>query len=49
MSGLARISAAVAGAAVVVSIAFLPTVFAHEGHGKPTGATFDPNAPEEGL
>lgn len=47
MSGLARISAAIAGAAVVVSIVFLPTVFAHEGHGKPTGATFDPNAPKK--
>ncbi|MBN8599073.1 MAG: biotin/lipoyl-binding protein, partial [Planctomycetes bacterium] len=47
MSGIARISAAVAGAAVVISIAFLPSVFAHEGHGKPTGATFDPNAPKK--
>lgn len=47
MPGFARTSAAIAGAAVVVSIALLPTVFAHEGHGKTTGATFDPNAPKK--
>ena len=46
MHGLNRYSAVAACAVAVVAIALLPSVFAHEGHGKPAGATFDPNAPK---
>lgn len=45
---MARSTAALAaGALALVSAALLIPVFAHEGHGKPTGATFDPNAPKK--
>lgn len=45
---MARSRAAVAmGALALVTAAFLIPVYAHEGHGKPTGATFDPNAPKK--
>jgi len=35
------------GAVALVTAAVLIPVYAHEGHGKPTGATFDPNAPKK--
>jgi len=35
------------GALALVTAAILIPVYAHEGHGKPTGATFDPNAPKK--
>lgn len=45
---MARSRAAVAmGALALVTAAVLIPVYAHEGHGKPTGATFDPNAPKK--
>lgn len=45
---MARSRAAVAvGALALASAAILIPVHAHEGHGKPTGATFDPNAPKK--
>jgi len=45
---MARSRAAVAvGALALASAAILIPVYAHEGHGKPTGATFDPNAPKK--
>lgn len=47
MHGLNRHLVVGACAAAVIAIAFLPSVFAHEGHGKPAGATFDPNAPKK--
>ncbi len=44
---MARSRAAVAiGAVALIAAAVLIPVYAHEGHGKPTGATFDPNAPK---
>lgn len=44
---MARSRAAVAiGALALITAAVLIPVYAHEGHGKPTGATFDPNAPK---
>lgn len=36
-----------AGALALATAAILIPVYAHEGHGKPTGATFDPNAPKK--
>lgn len=47
MPGLIRHSAVAVCAIAVISIALLPSVFAHEGHGKPAGVTFDPNAPKK--
>jgi len=45
---MARSRAAVAmGALALITAAILIPVYAHEGHGKPTGATFDPNAPKK--
>ena len=45
---MARSRAAVAiGAVALITAAVLIPVYAHEGHGKPTGATFDPNAPKK--
>ncbi|MGD9789203.1 MAG: efflux RND transporter periplasmic adaptor subunit [Phycisphaerales bacterium] len=45
---MARSRVAVAtGALALVTAAILIPVYAHEGHGKPTGATFDPNAPKK--
>ncbi len=45
---MARSRAAVAiGAVALITAAILIPVYAHEGHGKPTGATFDPNAPKK--
>lgn len=45
---MARSRAAVAvGALALAAAAILIPVYAHEGHGKPTGATFDPNAPKK--
>lgn len=45
---MARSRAAVAmGALALIIAATLIPVYAHEGHGKPTGATFDPNAPKK--
>lgn len=35
-----------ASALALATAAILIPVYAHEGHGKPTGATFDPNAPK---
>lgn len=46
MSQSARICAGAVVAGALSFAAFLPSVLAHEGHGKPTGATFDPNAPK---
>jgi len=44
---MARSSAAVvASALALATAAILIPVYSHEGHGKPTGATFDPNAPK---
>lgn len=44
---MARSRAAVAiGALALITTAILIPAYAHEGHGKPTGATFDPNAPK---
>lgn len=40
-------AAMAAGALALVSAAILIPVYAHEGHGKPAGATFDPNAPKK--
>jgi hypothetical protein len=40
-------AALVAGALALATAAILIPVYAHEGHGKPTGATFDPNAPKK--
>lgn len=36
-----------AGALALATAAILIPVYAHEGHGKPTGATFDPSAPKK--
>jgi len=47
MPGLNRHSAVALCALAFISIALLTSVFAHEGHGKPAGATFDPNAPKK--
>jgi RND family efflux transporter MFP subunit len=45
---MARSRAAVAmGALALITAAILIPVYAHEGHGKPTGTTFDPNAPKK--
>lgn len=45
---MARSRAAVAiGALALITAAILIPAYAHEGHGKPTGATFDPNAPKK--
>lgn len=45
---MARSRPAVAiGALALITAAILIPVYAHEGHGKPTGATFDPNAPKK--
>lgn len=44
---MARFRAPVAiGALALITAAILIPAYAHEGHGKPTGATFDPNAPK---
>lgn len=40
-------AAVVVGALALATAAILIPVYAHEGHGKPTGATFDPNAPKK--
>lgn len=40
-------AALAAGALALATAAILIPVYAHEGHGKPTGATFDPNAPKK--
>lgn len=45
---MARSRAAVAtGALALATAAILIPVYAHEGHDKPTGATFDPNSPKK--
>lgn len=45
---MARSRVAVATSALALATAaILIPVYAHEGHGKPTGATFDPNAPKK--
>lgn len=45
---MARSRAAVAmGALALITAAILIPVYAHEGHGKPTGTSFDPNAPKK--
>lgn len=41
-----RRMAIAASAIAVISASILIPAFAHEGHSKPTGATFDPNAPK---
>ncbi len=40
-------AALAAGALALAAAAILIPVYAHDGHGKPTGATFDPNAPKK--
>lgn len=40
-------AAVVTGALALATVAILIPVYAHEGHGKTIGATFDPNAPKK--
>ena len=40
-------AAVVTGAVALATAAILISVYAHEGHNKPAGATFDPNAPKK--